>query len=244
MFRVSADSSLVKPSAQISERQIVFLDGIRYSADMSGIALDRLWQKLCGIARNMDATTSADIAEAVLDAWSIVDASHRMVDLIGALPGLRNAPWKRLFRDRMADALVLRDAWQHQGGEAEATVRRRGQAWGSLAWVHHEGVQPTGRWFLAVAGTEFKGSSWFHAGPAKAIPREDTRRIRLLHGEKTFYLARAVRDIFDMLGHLEAAITAGELRLVGEAVNRQRTNDNVIFSVIEVLVGMADPTKD
>lgn len=237
MFRVSGDSPLVKPPAEISERQIVLLDGIRYTADMAGIALDRLWQKLSSIDRNMDATTSADIAEAMLDAWSIVDASHRLVDLISALSGLRNAPWKRLFRDRMADALDLRDAWQHQDGEVDATVARRGQAWGSLAWMQHEGARRTGRWFLAVAGTGFKGSSWVHAGPVNAIPREDTRRIRLLHGEKTFYLARAVRDIFEMIGHLEKAISTGGLRLVGDAVNGRRANDTVMFIVMEVLVG-------
>ena len=209
MFRVSDDSPLRKPPAQISERQIVLLDGIRYSADMAAIALDRLWSKLSYIDRNLEAAKPADLAEAVLDAWSIVDASHRLVDLVEGLPGLPNAHWKRIFRDRMADALFLRDTWQHQDGEVEKTVERRGQAWGVLAWMQHEEARPTGRWYLAVAGTEFKGSSWLHGGPAAAIPREDTRRIRLLHAEKTFYLGRAVRDTFEMIGQLEEVVRSG-----------------------------------
>ena len=86
----------------------------------------------------------------------------------------------------MEDALKLRDAWQHQDGEAAKTVEGRGQAWGSIAWMQHDGQRPTGRWYLAVAGTEFKGSSWLYAGPSAAITREDTRRIRLLHGERPF----------------------------------------------------------
>jgi hypothetical protein len=241
MFRVSHDSPLKKPPAQISERQIVLLDGIRYSADMAAIALDRLWLKLCNIDQNNETTTSADIAEAVLDAWSIVDASHRTVDLIEAMPGLTNEPWKRIFRNRMADALVLRDAWQHQDGEVETTVRMRGQAWGALAWMQHNGQKPTGRWFLTVAGTEFKGSSWVFVGPNKTIPREDTRRIRLLHGKRKFYLARAVRDIFEMLGHLEATIIAGKLRLVGAAVNQQRCNDTVSATEMVISYTVAEP---
>jgi hypothetical protein len=207
---------------------------------MAGIAIDRLWRKLSYLDQNGPKSTSADLAEAALDAWSIVDASHRLRDLVENLPGLANYPWKRLFHDRMSDALDLRDRWQHQvGGQAPMTVNTRGQAWGSLAWMQHDGPHPTGRWYHAVISTEFKGSQWIIGGPADAIPREDTRRIRLLHDDKTFYLARAVRDIFDMIGNLETVIAAGELRLVGDAVNQRRNRDTITFMVMQVVIAMA-----
>lgn len=238
MYRIDRDSPLRRPPAEISERQLVILDGIRYSADMAGIAVDRLWQKLCAIDQDTDTNpTPWDTAEAMLDAWSIIDAAHRLTDLIGNLPGLRKAPWQRIFQKRMEDAEALRNIWQHQVGEAPRVVEQRGQIWGSLAWAQHDGRRPTGRWYLAVAGTEFKDSKWIFGGPATAIPREDSRRIRLLHGERTVYLARMVRDIFEAIRHLEDAIRAGELRLIGEQVNRPRESDSVMSATMLIVCG-------
>lgn len=238
-FRVSSDSPLRRHPIALSEKQITLLDGIRYSADMAGIAHDRLWRKLCEIDRNEDNASSADIAEAMLDAWSIIDACHRLNDLISELPGLKHEPWLRLLQERMKIACKFRDMWQHHASEVTNTVAQRGQAWGSLAWHQHaDNGRPTGRWFLAVAGTEFKGSRWIFAGPAHAIDRVDSRRIRLLHSEGELYLSRAVSDVFEAISHLENAISSGKLRLVGDAVNRERSNDFVMHSSIEVLYRM------
>jgi hypothetical protein len=46
-----------------------------------------------------------------------------------------------------------------------------------------------------VIGSDLKGSQWIHGGPAKAIPRVDSRRIRLLHCNRTLNLDRLVRDM-------------------------------------------------
>jgi hypothetical protein len=218
---------------------MVLLDGIRYSADMAGIAIDRLWRQLCAIDSTEGDIETHQIAEAALDAWSIIDAAHRMFDLVENLPGLPNSEWRGLFRRRITDALELRDMWQHQVDESARTVEHRGQAWGALAWAQHKGGRPTGRWFLAVAGSALKGSQWIHAGPARAIPRADARRIRLLHAGKTIYLTRIVRDMFEALHHLERDVSDGRLRLKGTAVD-QRPSDWVMFQTIEVLMAFRD----
>lgn len=236
MVRIASDSPLRRLSTGVSERQIVFLDGIRYSADMAAIALDRLWRKLCAIDADMDKAESTDIAEAALDAWSIVDAAHRMHDLVANLPGLPNDPWRRVFLDRMRDAVALRDHWQHQITDALRVVDAREQAWGALAWAQHQGDRPTGKWFLAVAGSSFKGSSWLVAGPVDAIPREDTRRMRLLHAGRELYLARTVGDIFEAAGQIEAVLSSGRLRLVGTGAQSSRQTDDVSFVMIQVAI--------
>jgi len=241
MFRIRADSPLRKPPQPISEQQIVLLDGIRYSADMAGIALDRLWDQLCFIDDINEAVEPHHIAAAALDAWSIIDAAHRMTDLIDNLPGLPNSDWRRIFRHRMVDALALRDMWQHQVGEAPAIVQQRGQAWGALAWAQHKDQRPTGHWLLAVAGSDLKGSQWIHAGPVNAIPRVDSRRMRLLHSGHSTYLDRLVRDMFEAIHHLEQDLAAGRLRLIGEQVNQERSNDWVLSSVIQVLMAVEPP---
>lgn len=241
-WRVRANSALKNPPLPISERQLMFLDGIRHGADMAAIALDRLWAKLCSIDQ-AEETTSADVAEAALDAWSIIDAAHRVADLIANLPGLPNSPWRRIFADRMRDALPFRDEWQHQVTEAERIVAERGQMWGAMAWAQHDGVRPTGNWFLAVIGSDLKGSRWFPAGPFNAIPRVDGRRIRLIHCNRDIYLNRVVRDIFDALGPLERDIAEGRLMLRGDCVNQERPKDWVMSTGIYALVGVAPPEE-
>jgi len=133
--------------------------------------------------------------------------------------------------------------WQHQVGEAPKIVEQRGQAWGALAWAQHRDGRPTGHWFLTVAGSDLKGSQWLHAGPANAIPRVGTRRIRLLHSGHTVYLSRLVRDMFEAIRHLEVDLVEDRLRLVGEPVNQTRSNDWVGSTVIEVLVSSVPPPK-
>lgn len=210
---------------------------------MAGIALDRLWEQLCFIDSTNETIEPHHIAAAALDAWSIIDAAHRMSDLVENLPGLPNSDWRRIFRQRMAAALALRDMWQHQVGEAPAIVQQRGQAWGALAWAQHKDRRPTGHWYLAVAGSDLKGSQWIHAGPVNTIPRVDSRRIRLLHSGHSAYLDRLVRDMFEAIHSLEQDLAAERLRLVGERVNQERSNDWVLSTVIQVVVAVEPAAK-
>ncbi len=216
----------------------MLLDGIRHAADMAAIALDRLWEKLCHIDNTEAEISSADLAEASLDAWSVVDAAHRIGDLIHHLPGLPNAAWKRLFADRMKLAMQFRNDWQHQLDDVERIVGERGQLWGALAWHQHRNGQPTGWWFLAVIGSDLKGSQWIHGGPAKAIPRADSRRIRLLHCNRTLHLDRLIRDIFEAVGELEKIVAEGRLTLRGDCVNQEPAKDWVMSSVMEAVVAI------
>jgi hypothetical protein len=144
----------------------------------------------------------------------------------------------------MADALKLRDMWQHHVDEALRIVEQRGQVWGALAWAQHKNGRSTGQWFAVVIGSALKGSTWFFAGPAKDIPRVDTRRIRLLHAGQEVYLARLVRDMFEAVHHLEQDLSNGRFRLVGDAVDQPRSSDWVLSAVIQVLVGVGQNPGD
>jgi len=220
----------------------MFLDGIRHAADMAGVAHDRLWDKLCFLDSDEEVvSTSADIAEAGLFAWSIIDAAHRISDLTKNLPGLPHSPWRRVFANRMAEAEEFRNDWQHQLGDTGRIVEERGQMWGALAWHKHYDNRPSGRWHLAVIGSDLKGSRWFPCGPSKAIPRVDSRRIRLLHCNREIYLTRLVRDVFEGIHDLENDLTNGKLVLRGECVNQPREKDWVMEMMMQVLVGTKKP---
>ena len=244
MHRLATVTPLKHQGQNFSERQIILLDGIRYSADMAGIAIDRLWTHLCIIDQNDSSVRTRDIATAALDAWSIIDSAHRMTDLLNGLPGLSNQPWRKIFTDRVQDCLELRNSWQHQLSESEQMVAMRQQAWGTLAWVKHHDNRPTGQWYYAVAGTELKGSEFIVCGPHKSIPRVSTRRIRLLHAGKTIYLARVVRDMFEATKNLENQISSGQLRVIGDPVEKIRNTDVIGHMSMSVILAPRKMSND
>lgn len=239
MLRIADDSPFRRHLAELSEKQILLLDGIRFSADMASIAHERLWKKLCYIdTREHNEATTFDIAEAMLDAWSIVDAAHRVYDAIASFPGLpKNSIWRNLAERRLKEANTFRNSWQHltDNRALEATLDVRGQAWGAIGWVKHDGKSPRS-WFVAVAGTSLKGSGHLFIGPHHAIDRVDTRRIRLFHGESEFYLSRAVIDIFDAVAGMEGDLRDGRVTLRGDRIDRQRESDMIYEGYVEVLV--------
>lgn len=241
MFRISPDSPLKLLPEELSERQIIILDGIRYSANMAGIALDRLWAVLQKIDQDFDHADWSDTSEAAMFAWSIVDSAHRIRQLIAGLPGLRQRGWPTDFWTETKDVEDLRHAWQHQISEAPSAVARRDQAFGALAWAQHTDRKPTGSWFCVVAGSDFKGSAWTYAGPINAVPGVGSRRIRLIYdGDKPFYLGRVVRQIFGAIKQLEWELNEGNVRLVGERVNQRRGQDLMLQTTIQVVVTQSD----
>src|SRR5437016_2713345 len=109
---------------------MAILDGIRYAAENADIAYERLYDCLQSIARSSAEPSTRHIAAAVLDAWAIVDAIHRFVDLVDSLPGLSKGTWFRLLTERTKDCLALRDDVQHLRERAEAIADKGGQLWG------------------------------------------------------------------------------------------------------------------
>jgi hypothetical protein len=114
---------------------------------------------------------------------------------------------------------------------------------GCSAWAQHRDGRATGHWFLAVAGSDLKGSQWLFAGPSSEVPRVGSQRIRLLHSGQTVYLGRLVADMFDAVRHLEQDLADGRLRLFGEPVNQPRSNDWVSSMVLEVASAAIPPSN-
>lgn len=223
----------------LSEKQILLLDGIRFSADMASIAHDRLWRKLGDIEAKGEKATTFDIAEAMLDAWSIVDAAHRIYDAIESFPGLpKKSIWRKLAERRLSEANSFRNAWQHltDNETLEATVDLRGQVWGAVGWFSHS----KRRWFVAIAGSSLRDSQHLFIGLHHMIPRVDARRIRLFHGGAEFYLSRAVNDIFEAVAGLEDDLRQGRVSLRGDKIDRQRESDMIYEGYLEVLVAAPD----
>ena len=166
---VPEDSPLRRPPPDLSRRQVLILDGIRYAGEMADLVYGRVYDGLQGIARSRSEPSTRTIAAVMLDAWSVVDAVHRFVDLAGALPGLPHGTWLRLLRSRTFDALAIRDDVQHQKDSKRlAKLESGGQIWGYLSWAAtDESGKYTGKWLMVSPGAGYKGDSWLFMGPNK-----------------------------------------------------------------------------
>lgn len=232
---LTESSPLRKPPAELSRRQVLVLDGIRYAAEMAHIAYERLATHLQTIAASDGEPRVRDIGTAMLDAWSIVDSAHRFRDMLANLPGLPNQPWKRLLSDRTEDVATLRNKVQHQLGEISDLVTGGGQLWGYLSWAEYRDGKHTGKWLMMTAGSDYVGDTWYFAGP-NALPFSvPPGRVRLNAFGQQVYLGRTVEALREAVVKLEGDIESGVVRPVGPPATDRRGADIVYEAFIEVL---------
>jgi len=233
-FLISENSILRHLQKYLSRRQTLLFDGVRYSAEMANIAYMRLEKQLQAIAFSRDEPTSADIARAMLDAWSIVDSAHRFHDLVHNTPGLPGGTWKRLLKERVKEALDLRDFVQHQVSHEMANVD--GQIWGYLSWAEVREGRPTGKWLMISPGAIFKGDKWFFIGPKKSIPMVPISRIRLKVFDTQVYLGKLLNSIKSAVEEIETLFKNGNIKGVGPPVGESmRSSDMVMEGAVEIL---------
>lgn len=235
---VPEDSPLRRPPPELSRRQVLFLDGIRYAAEMADVAYQRLFDGLKQLADSRPVPSTRDIARVMLDAWSIVDAVHRFVDLVEGLPGLKHGPWLRLLRDRCGDLLALRDDVQHQNERAVVVPGRPNQLWGYLSWAEvDESGQHTGGWWMASAGSEYVGDQWLFIGPNTVAATVPAGRIRLNAFGRSVYLGQCVEAAAEVVQRIGDQLKAGAVRTVGSPATDRSGADSVVSGVVEVLYG-------
>jgi hypothetical protein len=243
MALIQEDSPLRRPPAEFSRRQVLILDGIRYAAEMSHIAYERLFDTLQALTPTERESHVRETATAMLDAWSVVDSAHRFGDLVEHLPGLPNSAWKRLLRGRTDDIAALRNQAQHQLGEIDVLIARGGQLWGYLSWAEFRDGTHTGKWLMIAAGSHYPGDKWLFMGPAKLPFSVPPGRIRLNAFGVQVYLGRTVAAIAEAVDHLSSAITNGTMKPVGEPDTERRGADTAAEGYVEFLYTVPPQTN-
>lgn len=242
---VPEDSPLRRPPPELSRQQVLFLDGIRYAAEMADVAYQRLFEGLMLLADSPAEPSTRDIARLMLDAWSIVDAVHRFVDLVSAMPGLAHGPWLRVLRERCEDLLALRDDIQHQNERAVAVPGQPNQLWGYLSWAAvDQSGKHTGRWWMVSAGSEYVGDQWLFMGPNTQPFNVPSGRIRLNAFGRRVYLGKCVLATAEVVKHLTDQLKADAVRPVGEPATDRRGADSVIGGSIEVTYASGPPSGE
>lgn len=149
----------------LPRKQVLFFDGIRYSVEMVDLAYNRLRATAFEFSKNRDSEQAAPtllFTSAMLDAWSIIDSTHRLRELLEKMPGFakknQNVDYRK-FRESTSKVEDLRHAVQHLRGSINPLVEKNLPVWGVLSWWHFppfpgEDIPIASRCHLA-AGTIF-----------------------------------------------------------------------------------------
>lgn len=218
----------------------MILDGIRYSVEIAQVAYKRLFETVMPLNRIAPDVPSTVFASAIADAWTVVDSTHRFSDLVENLHGLPNAPWRRLFAAKVADALELRNCVQHQLGELDGLVENGGQLWGYLSWAEVADGRYTGQWVMLSPGSYFVGDKWFYIGP-NVLPFDvPLGRIRLNVFGRQVYMGRMVALMRAAAGELAQVLMNGKLSPQIPATGERRGVDELMSGSVLVMVSQQD----
>jgi len=167
----------------VPRRQILYLDALRLSAEMAGLAFDHLHELLAGVTERRDGPLQAGKAVgAILDAYSVIDAVHRFRELLQLTPGLKHNSTFELFVRQTNDVRELRHIVQHLNRKVDRIAREGWAALGTLTWLGPSAV-PGGppSSYILQAGTFYPGQ-WTH-GPTvdaySSLPEGEISAISL-----------------------------------------------------------------
>ena len=232
-------SPLQNPPHDFSRRQVLFLDGLRYSVEMAQIAYKRLNVSLQSVSRISDKNQLISSAEAMLYAWAIVDSAHRYRDLLLAFPGLKKGIWVKLTEKRIQDVADLRNCVQHQIGEIPNIIERREQFWGYLSWAEIREGRYTGKWLMLTGGSHYVEDSWMFAGPVSLPFQVPPGRIRLNAFGRKVYLGRTVEALRYATSCLATELTSGKVKAEGAPERERKGTDMLVEAFIQVEVSVS-----
>ena len=151
---ISRESPFRRMPVDLPRRQILYFDALRLSAEMAGLAFERLRDLLTLVSEKKEEPAAHKAVSALLDAYSIIDSLHRFRELLQVTPGLKHNPAFKLFIRQTKDVEGLRHIVQHLKGKVDRIAKERGAALGTLAWLGPSAV-PDGppSCYILQAGT-------------------------------------------------------------------------------------------
>ncbi len=185
-MRISKESPLRRLPSALNIRQTLFLDAIRYSAEMSFIAYSRLQEALLSLPYRdiiKNSTLEIQSESIMLNAWSIIDSVYRLRILLEQFPHLKQkSSGLILFYQSTSRVENLRHSIQHINREIDSLVKNKIPVLGTLSWVYS--TEPDKKMYLCnlQPGTIFSRTVPFGRVPKKVqIPLDN---ICINHQEK------------------------------------------------------------
>ena len=132
---IQPDSPLWKLPQRLDPRQASFLDAIRLSVQFIDVAYNRIEDALIRLTLETDRSLRLGPI-ALMDAWALVDAVHRLRALVSGMPRYKKrAPSKGLFLRRTVDVDAMRNSFQHLVNDLPDLTQSDLPVLGALTWV-------------------------------------------------------------------------------------------------------------
>jgi hypothetical protein len=164
---ISENSILRRLPPGIEPKQMVFLDGIRHSAEIAGIAYSRLEAILTWLVSNSKdrahPNSQAYIA-AFMDAWALVDSVDRFRMLWKMLPGFpfseSGESSQTHFEEITQPIRNLRNVTDHLAQRADYVASAGNPVLGLLTWVTYPEGAPNHGYTCVLAPGTTRAGQW------------------------------------------------------------------------------------
>ncbi|NQU23498.1 MAG: hypothetical protein HQ567_19635 [Candidatus Nealsonbacteria bacterium] len=196
----------------LDARQAAFLDAICYCVEMADLAHRRLADVLLTVSREFShgpqPPDRSVFVSSFLDAWSIVDAVHRLRGLLEQMPQFKRggSPTYQLFR-RKSDAVEsLRNIVQHLRGEIQGLATGNWPVFGVISWLavldEEEGIVSSG---VMAAGRILPGSREA-INPCSHHPRTLVDHVTLEHQSNRLSLSGTMKEVKKIVRAIEPSL--------------------------------------
>jgi hypothetical protein len=238
-YSIPLDAVWHRLAVDLSRRQVLFIDGLRLSAQMAAGSLQLLEDLLNDADADGDSAKTVPV-RALIHAYGVVDAIYRFRELTRNMPGLKKDAGYTLLLQRTEYAEDVRHHLQHLNQELGSVEEQRAPALGVVTWMR--GSSNSGvliRTFAAVPGT-FYPEAAFSSGviDRERLPVSDAvTNIRLVAGRHDVDLDKLVGAAF--------AFMAGIARSLEEvAAAKERLGCDMVVSATLMIArgGQADTT--
>lgn len=235
---VANDSPLRKLPLNLSKKQFLVFDGIRYAAQMAAIAYTRLLKTLVEITRkfhDQNTPISPDITCALLDAWAIVDAVNRMRDLLcSGGHGIKLDTFHELFRRNTEVTDSLRNNIQHIDQEINNLARSSGQLWGYITWAIPSPAEVQPGWYCIVPGSTYVGDRYVTIPADRQSCKHFPCFVKLYGYGQVLDFETVMESVAACVRVLEQRIAHGEVRSLEPVSSDRRVGDMVVEAGLEI----------
>ncbi len=227
MTIVSEDSVFRRLPHGLSQRHVVFFDGLRISAEIASQAYNDLFTAISGLEPNRNSGVSRNYVFLIRHSWTFIDALHRFRSILLNAPGIKHNHVFKLFVRKTEIVTEMRNTAQHLDKELAGIAERSQGAYGTLSWVVGMGDSEVPRSAMLNLGTAYGRV----VGPlidfCERLPIGEIRRLKLELAKQELLLSETYQDLEQLFKSLENG-----LNCVAEGKDRYGSDQFIMLNLV------------
>ena len=187
--------------SNMDKKQILFLDGIRYSIEMANLAYVRLLNTLSTFQPQKENKVDRreSFTSAILDAWSIIDSVNRLRILLRQMPKMKQKLSNLVLFYKNTDSVGdLRNTIQHLNNDIETFLQNKQPIWGVINWVIPVNQKSMLGYICSLkAGTLMEGNTEF-LNPLGETIKYPIDLVTLISDDKSACITRIMEHVVQL----------------------------------------------